>query len=790
MTHETSDLAAQASLLEDVLVRDLGGACAAVSGFVRQDLLRAHYLRAVATHLGLEAGEGEFRKWTGALTRVEQQLDEIRKKIASPGFGAGDCEAVHGDFSSLVNRHRVTARALWTACDFLGLQLESGAVHLERDLRRSLDSTHKLVETYTHLIASSGRLLIGAELLADSTREASSIVSFDYIPRPKVDYNVAVSDGLHHLCVFVELPSWYAVRHRHLPTLAHEIAISWAHAAAENEVGLRCLRKLLQRHIDQIAPVLEQHAEQVGLPAYEIENAAEAYTAKLMADMMAYCVAGPAYLCSLYSLTGLSSRSPRDYTQLPLQVRVASLLRLHEMAFAGPRGGTAWGRVFCDVARVIGARERARPDHRRELEAIAEGFAPLAETVYGQVGHFWSTDPRGVRGQLAEYAWGDIARTYRDMGDRYAPRSSRQTYNPSKWKEFLDETGWRIQSLPNFFWGQFWDQRTSNGGGQKHVPMGRLAFPVWDAVLRPDRQRRPLHRRNYLELRFYRLAPNSSAERLEASLWRSVEKDEMLLERGLFSARVMGSWDLVTIAPDPSQNAFHDFPPVISERHASCRYISEPHVVAELASADEPPWFEKLTGVETLLMTQFVLGARDPTAHFVDRVHELLSGFPGIAAKLILASLGWEDIIVVWGLAPEAEWASVANVIVSLQKDSRGGELARHSFTQVLLTPMFRNAHVSLPPDSHGSGQDLHCKLQVQFTGVKDLSALRSFLSSDVHLRLGEPERYDLLGPVDVTAVWRIETNQYLSDLRAGIADLIERGMATCVDCSWLREET
>lgn len=768
--------------IEELIRRDYEGAARTISRFVRQDRHRARYLGRIAFSLRLTSDTKQYRQHATSLKRLQQDLDGLRESIARADIGS--LQAAWGDFDAelegIVYRHRVTAHALWTACDFFGLQLPANAGYLEKSLRRSIEVAQEMVKIYARLVPKVAERLLGATGLLS---EPIVIVSFDHQCDAQVDFSLS-TDGSKHLCMFVELPYWYAVRHRHLPALAHEISYAWLEAVSRQTDIVSRLAEFLDDVAVNVAGVLAQHIEEVvradssGLEqatADELHATGHAYACKVLADLLAYSIAGPSYLYSfLFSeAAGVFASDPTIVSDhVPVASRLGCLLQLSSLDLER-EDKPPW-----DVFRRMNALARSRLDLRGTERAyerdLVEAFAPLIQTVSRTVASAWR-DPASAEQRaseyprIREYAWEEVMAL---------PHGA---YPLAKWRHYFEDAGWHAPAIPSFLWGQYVDDPGSDK--PRRSRMGSLAHPLWEAVLRPDSENRITRRGDYLDLTFYRLAPSTDESGFLKSLQQNIPQRDT--DPNPFVSGVLGAWDFMSIRPLTRAPAS----PEVFDR---VYYFDESHFAAEILfdGTGGGDWAQRLsTPQSTLVVSQFVLGDDVSTAGFVDSVVSVTKALqdPGVSVALVLTSLGWEDAIVIWRVAPGAKPGAISRAVLELFQSSADGDgPVRHSFTQVLVGPrVWRKGADPLAGSDEVQPANLSATLEIELSGVLKVKDLVGRIERD---KLGEVRSRTAVpwGHVDVVIQLSIEPTTDLLALRRRINALVADGLAVSATCSWL----
>jgi len=776
------------SLMEELAARDLRGASSIIYGFVRQDLLRARYLREVATSMQLEATGGPYNRCVNSLRAIEADLQVILTSLKAlwgrSTLGADDLQKVDEKLGNVISRHRVTTRALWTACDFLGPQLGSSSVYLEKYLRRSLEGAQRLVEVYAVLVPKVGAQVIDLPEEDEVPSKLSAIVSFEHRRVPQVDFNsiAAESGESRELCVFVELPYWYAVRHRHLATLAHELGLAWIHSVAKTPGGKTALRRLIDPTAEKVRRVLMREALDLRAMygqrfSAEAERLAHGHAQKLLADLLAYSVAGPAYLYSFFMLEGALARfgDDFDYTRLFLEVRFLALSRAHSHEFDSL--DTEWKSTFAQVNSEICALIAERRDGARRsygklrhhmVDELLNALSDFIDEVWQRAGSAWrdrSTDEPEIKGNIPPANWDEVAVIIGE--DQRA----------DVWRSFFEDAGWRLQALPCFLWGQYVDQRRRNL--ENVAAMGRIAQPLWDGALRPDRKQRRVFRGRYCRVDFYRVAPGGSVADLVDLLSQSTA--EASDDEPISAAGVLGSFDMMTIEEDFSPNVAKDFPPA---KRDSVKYVCESHIVCEVRLDGPPqagPLAARFNQEGTHVVTQFVLAANSSLAEFLAILGESMVNAPaGLEVTVVLASLGWEDAIVVWHVEGAPEWGALSAFMTHLGHGEEG--IVRHSFTQVIVGPVTQQLVEGVK--SFRQPANFSGAFEVQFAGVQEVDSLEQALH-----QAGADLPNARWGQIDVAARWSVKPTTDLASLWIEISGHIKNELAVSMTASWLPGE-
>ncbi|MDC3378729.1 hypothetical protein OAX78_00420 [Planctomycetota bacterium] len=693
-------------------------------------------------------------------------------------------------FDRIIRQFRVTHRVIQTRAGFSWAPWRTHPTFTGQNLKRAVEATEFLLSLYGELGAEA---LTKLGVVLGSDMPPRTVVGFSHCAAPEIDY----AKGQERPSIFASLPFWYAVKHRHISTLAHETVLGTIHALPEAHHGLLYgwawdISELLRRTLPtplRREPAFVTSAVQLGA----------GFASKLLADIVAYRIAGPAFLYSLYFLaTGVRGVDPKrvDWKELPLTTRFGVLLRLHEedmSQIASSQGGAGCGRWTRALERITdGLRAREAqfqsaypkadyPQRQFEEELTAMALRMVDDTR--AAGFPWRTDRKRSRShkRIPRDAWGDVVTVMSGLSEGKEWKSTYGAYELNEiWGSFFPMCEFNVQALPTFLWGLWHEFRAMQMQPKQHLPVGQFVQPLWQAVLRgysPPGNHAP---HEYLEVVLVRLAPGTSADEFRARL---AAETGYLQEQGYFVADLLGAWDLVFIVRGYFALLRHDVPAF--DRDVT--YMSEPHTAVRLKRPLPPgdsrrangEWYKCLlsaykSGAGLLAMTQFLLRDETTLGEVIDLIHAEQPGSRSLKPVLILDSLGWEDLIVFWRLPvlPTADDETHFQGLFDLISDSSLRSKVRLSFTQTLLNATFRH-----PDDGELSEQPLEtpfrAHVQVAITGIAG-SAEQELLRREMEKILPQPHVTLAAGQPDMLLRVTVEDRKQLFDLRRTLGTLLK----------------
>jgi len=782
--------------------RDVLSTARAVLGFVREDRLFAHYLCSVGTYLRQDAGE--YQSHASAVQRVERGLRELLERSQPPPDpqSFGDFIRWRIEFQSELNRlvkyHRIIHVGLRTGSDQLGL-LSSAPQALHRNLRRSVAVSQRVLDDFAADVEwTTSRLFPGSSVPAG----LETVVSFDHMDGPEVSTRSATAEST---ILMIGLPYWFAVRHRHLAALAHESFLAWLKPAWENGTEVRRLVLTPQQSAKEIIEELLLESE--SFPEERLsefsEGRARAYVRKMTADALSYCCAGPAYLFSL--LTYLNAvrgpADPVDLRYLPPYVRIRCVLEMQRRDFSDAPEGS-WEHCFADIADAIGQRLQqyrslqieagASAEARIRFEdGLVESLLPICERAQISCGGAWSVVESERSGlEPDDLQWEHLDELLESLGrsENWAGLANYRLDHFAKWRPLFDRTHARSQIVPSFLWGLAWDIEVSvpPESLRRPVPLGQIAHRIWSSYLRPDRDVR-LPVLDFFELRFFRAGPGADWESYEPLL--ACASQPPVSTQGLLAARLLGSWDSLSVHRHFSSNVRAPFPPVVPESPLYC----EPHIAGRIdlsgtslyPSRREGSWWEELlAGDSQLAITQILVPAEGSIWDVLHWLGDELQKEPAESRPevvIALASLGWEDLILFWKFRNTGAAETLSRVLT--RRGSSSGPPMKYSSTQLLLTPKFWWGTKS---ETREAEPNVPLQLRVRLTGVSSYDVVEQIRSRSIEIpSLPALSVQTPFGDVDVLIQASVRGNAELVAVRSLLDYFAKNSAALRTDVVW-----
>ncbi len=725
--------ASLSTLLSRLVVRDVRSVARGELDFLRETRLHAWYLQKAAT-VAHWSRTSELQKAVDALERVEIQLRDVANApIRDMPFDIFREWRLRNEkvIRRSVHQYRKLHLYARTATDHLGMSQASIPL-LHKSLKRSVLESQLLLDSYAHDVRHVARFF---GLRVEETPAIDALAAHGHLDQLQVESQKTAEYGLQAL---IALPNWMAFRHHHLPLLAHEVGLMWLRELARPG---RCER--FQRFLEEVAEPVASILQSSGLhkdgtcPAY-----AQAYVIKMLADMMAYAIAGPAYMYSLYfRVTGVLPQIRVEPEYLSPAVRLGVLLDLHENEF--PEGVPSWGRAHRELGDAIRQRRAeydaylkdaedgpARLDYEKKLtDACVERLSHPFRTR--EEARLWRSNGKGGS-VIADNVW-DALRTTNDAIPDVARPLGREELHDAE--ACLRETGWRVPAVSNVLWSTYWSSHrhdTDKEAGQRNPALGQISHVLLGAGLRPYGTLPPLTVNEWLEIRFHRVAPGSDVKRLRERFNALVNDDgeSQFAKQGLFLADVLGESSLLSMRRTPLASEGR-FPPVLDDqkiyygcdRHLCGRlnasFPLDPQLRTEPGSDHgQMQWYARLTRPGVILMiSQFLLQEKTSTAEFVARLQAIAAELADhqIFVEAVCDSLGPEDVMVLWSARDQNVLQHLGEYL--LRRDGTGLRV-RHSRTQFLI-----NGEFTATGEHRSSGPPA----PIQGTAVVTLAGVRNF---------------------------------------------------------------